>query len=91
MGHHGARRGSGRPWLRAVLPDLALISVGRRNRFGHPSAEVLARLRRARVEVRAQGRDDCIELVCRRERFESASGCGKTPASRERWVVVGPA
>jgi competence protein ComEC len=45
VGHHGSRTSSGAPFLRAVDPAVAVISAGARNRYGHPHAEVLARLR----------------------------------------------
>jgi competence protein ComEC len=46
--HHGSRSSSTDAFLRAVHPAWAVISAGRGNRFGHPHAEVEARLR-ARV------------------------------------------
>lgn len=41
--HHGSRTSSSDALLAAVRPALAVISLGRRNRFGFPRAEVLAR------------------------------------------------
>jgi competence protein ComEC len=43
--HHGSRTSSTGAFLRAVAPRLAVISAGASNRFGHPHAEVVARLR----------------------------------------------
>ncbi len=43
VGHHGASTSSSMALVRATRPRLAVISVGGRNRFGHPSAEVVAR------------------------------------------------
>ena len=50
-GHHGSRTSTSEPFLRAVRPDYALISAGKRNRYGHPDPIVLARLERAGVQV----------------------------------------
>ena len=44
ISHHGSRTASGEAFLRAVAPQLALISSGRDNRFGHPHLSVLERL-----------------------------------------------
>jgi competence protein ComEC len=44
VGHHGSRTSSGAAFLRAVDPAIAVISAGAGNRYGHPHAEVLARL-----------------------------------------------
>ena len=42
--HHGSRTSSSAEFLAAVNPSAAVIPVGYRNRFGHPSAEVQERL-----------------------------------------------
>ena len=44
VGHHGSATSSSAPFLEAVSPSLAVISVGKGNRFGHPDADVLQRL-----------------------------------------------
>jgi len=45
VGHHGSRHSTSDELLDALLPDIAVISVGR-NSFGHPAQEVLDRLAR---------------------------------------------
>ena len=51
VSHHGAESSSSAAWLNHVKPDIAVISAGINNPFGHPSAGVLKRLtdRGARV------------------------------------------
>jgi competence protein ComEC len=39
--HHGARGSLDPEWVHAVHPDVAVISVGRRNAYGHPAAMVV--------------------------------------------------
>lgn len=41
VGHHGSVNGSYEPLLRSSQPDLAVISVGARNRYGHPHQQTL--------------------------------------------------
>ncbi len=41
VGHHGSATSSTAPFLDAVRPRVALVSVGAGNRYGHPSQEVL--------------------------------------------------
>jgi len=44
VGHHGSRSATSDAWLQELAPHEAVISVGRHNRYGHPTPEVLARL-----------------------------------------------
>lgn len=41
LGHHGSRTSSSGTWLAAVHPDVAVVSAGLDNRYGHPHKEVL--------------------------------------------------
>jgi competence protein ComEC len=43
LGHHGSKTSSSAEFLNVVNPQIAVISVGENN-YGHPNAEVLARL-----------------------------------------------
>jgi competence protein ComEC len=45
VAHHGSKTSSSGIFLSQVRPELALISVGKNNKFSHPSLEVLANLR----------------------------------------------
>jgi competence protein ComEC len=44
--HHGSRYSSSLPFLEALQPEIALVSVGADNRHKHPRPEALARLER---------------------------------------------
>jgi competence protein ComEC len=43
--HHGSDRTTDMAFLRAAAPTVAVISAGRRNRFGHPGPETVETLR----------------------------------------------
>jgi competence protein ComEC len=46
VGHHGSDSSSSSQFLAAVSPEVAAISAGLDNSFGHPSEDVIARLER---------------------------------------------
>jgi competence protein ComEC len=51
VGHHGSSTSTSEAFLAAVHPELAVISVGARNMYGHPSIDVLGALTRSGVAV----------------------------------------
>ena len=69
VAHHGAESATLDAFLQAVDPQLALISVGAENRFGHPSQTVLDRL--SSTECRTYRTDEMgsIEFITDGERY----------------------
>ncbi|OGY86841.1 MAG: hypothetical protein A2233_05315 [Candidatus Kerfeldbacteria bacterium RIFOXYA2_FULL_38_24] len=51
VGHHGSRTSTGSKFLQTLTPAIALISVGFQNKFGHPHAAPLLRLKNRGVNV----------------------------------------
>lgn len=51
--HHGSRGSNTPAFLTAVAPSVAVAAAGHRNRFGHPAAEVVARLESAAIALHA--------------------------------------
>ena len=41
VGHHGSKYSSSKEFIESIKPEYAVISVGAKNRYGHPSGEVL--------------------------------------------------
>jgi competence protein ComEC len=63
IGHHGSRNSTTAEFLAAVKPQLAIISVGEDNSYGHPSAELLERLASAGVRVLRTDRDGAVHTL----------------------------
>lgn len=51
VGHHGSDTSSSEEFLREIDPNMAVISVGAGNSYGHPSAFTVARLHSIGAEV----------------------------------------
>ena len=51
VGHHGSDTSTTYPFLREIMPEYAIISVGEGNSYGHPTDNTLSRLRDADVTV----------------------------------------
>jgi len=52
IGHHGSKYASSGDFLNRVQPEVAIVSCGAWNRYGHPSQAVLDRLRAANPGVK---------------------------------------
>jgi len=63
VGHHGSKYSSSAPFLQAVTPEMAVISVGVDNRFGHPAYAALERLRQSGAEIWRTDQEGDICLV----------------------------
>ncbi|MGG3278773.1 ComEC/Rec2 family competence protein [Paenibacillus solani] len=51
VGHHGSDTSTSQKFLDAVNPKYAVISAGKDNKYGHPKAAIINRLKRAKVTV----------------------------------------
>jgi competence protein ComEC len=63
VGHHGSRTSSSPAFVEAVAPREAVVSVGCRNRFGHPHPLTLATLAAAGVRVWRTDRDGAVVVT----------------------------
>lgn len=51
VGHHGSKYSAGLELLHKTRPEVAVISVGEKNSYGHPASETLNRLARYRCKI----------------------------------------
>ena len=49
VGHHGSITSSTKTFINFIKPKFSIISVGKKNRFGHPNKEVLNNLKQSKV------------------------------------------
>lgn len=62
VGHHGSKNSTSEEFLKSVNPQLAIISVGVDNKFGHPSQETIELLSSKRVKILRTDQMGRIEL-----------------------------
>lgn len=63
--HHGAASSLYEPWIRELRPDLALISVGRRNPYGHPAKAVLQSYQDLAVPLYRTDQDGAVWIMAK--------------------------
>lgn len=63
VGHHGSRYSSSSDFLEAVSPEIAVISSGEDNRYGHPAPDALQRLEAVGAKILRTDRDGDVEVV----------------------------
>jgi competence protein ComEC len=61
--HHGGRTSLHEGWIASAPPEVAVISVGRVNSYGHPTVQVLDAYQRQGTRVLRTDRDGAIQIV----------------------------
>jgi competence protein ComEC len=62
VAHHGSKYSTSEEFLEKIKPVLAVISVGK-NRFGHPTKEVIERLKAEAIKILRTDEEGEIEVV----------------------------
>lgn len=70
VAHHGSKTSSLEEFLRAVSPEIAVIQVGRKNRYGHPYQQVLERLAAVGAKVLRNDLDGDIVIQSNGQSYE---------------------
>ncbi len=67
VGHHGSKNSSCEEFLRAAAPELAVISAGANNSYGHPAPETLDRLEALGAEIYRTDEEGSVTVWVRGE------------------------
>jgi len=63
VGHHGSKTSTSKEFLKEVSPEIAVISCGRNNRYGHPHREVLQNLQDFGITILTTSQKGDIKLI----------------------------
>jgi competence protein ComEC len=77
--HHGSNAAVSEDLLMVTRPDLAVVSVGADNRFGHPAAETLACLEQAGIRALRTDQVGTVEVTTDGERYWVRTGGSRSP------------
>ena len=63
VGHHGSANGSKEAFLASVQPKAAVISCGRKNRYGHPASETVRRLKESGSALFSTAESGAVQIT----------------------------
>lgn len=66
VAHHGSKNSTGEELLNRLNPEYALISCGRKNRYGHPHRELLERLASSGADIRRTDESGALSVILRK-------------------------
>lgn len=69
VNHHGSKNGLSEKLLQATMPKIAIISVSKKNSYGHPHKEILNLLKKYNVEVLRTDQLQDIEIYSNGEKY----------------------
>ena len=68
VGHHGSNTSSSKQFIDKIKPKYSLISVGKKNRYGHPKDSVLDILKNSKIY--RTDLDGSIEIKLNKNRYK---------------------
>lgn len=63
VSHHGSRTSTSEAFLEAVRPQLAVVSAGRRNHFGHPHKETIEKIEARKIPLVRTDQEGAVKIV----------------------------
>lgn len=69
VAHHGSKNSTSQEFLELVQPSLALISCGRKNRYGHPHPELMKRLEDTQCKIFRTDQTGAVYICVKRDKI----------------------
>ncbi len=70
VGHHGSSTSTSKRFLNRVSPQIAVISCGKDNEYGHPHREVLQRLNSRGIDIYRTDENGTVVVICDGENID---------------------
>ncbi len=64
LAHHGSKFSNSKEFIKEVNPKLAIISVGKNNRYNHPSNSLVNSLNNSNIKILRTDKDGDIKIKC---------------------------
>jgi competence protein ComEC len=92
VGHHGSKNSTTPEFLAAIHPQLAIISSGAENPYGHPSPALLQRLEQANAKILRTDRNGAIHILTDGNQIEISCfiDCSQTAAQQNSTATQPP-
>jgi competence protein ComEC len=69
VGHHGSKTSTTLAFLSQTRPEIALISCGKNNQYGHPHEQTLRNLEQVGVKILRTDQEGSLEIVIDGEKY----------------------
>lgn len=89
VAHHGSGDATSSEFLNAVDPDLAIISVGANNTYGHPANDTMLRLLSEGVSSYRTDENGDIRILCNKNKLEVLNDSATITREFIDWWKVG--
>ena len=73
VGHHGSKTSSSKEFINKMNPKYSIISVGKKNHYGHPNKEVLDNLNKSIIYRTDQDGSVMFKIKRNKLRIENCS------------------
>jgi len=70
VGHHGSKTSSSEEFVKEVSPEIAVISVGKDNQYGHPCPETLETLKKYDINILRTDLDGDVKIISNGKNYE---------------------
>ena len=76
VGHHGGKNASTQKLIESISPEIAVISCGKNNEYGHPHKEVLSYLKKVKSSVYRTDRQKTVKVTSNGKDLKVETGAG---------------